>query len=500
MKRLFLLPVVALIISACAGEATPSVTPDGTLKPYYEQSVEWSKCNDTLECATIKVPLDYDDLTAGDIDLKVARHKATSQSQIVVFVNPGGPGGSGIDYLKYWNEQFSEELNKYTDLVSWDPRGVQGSSPIDCITDAELDAALSEDPTPDTEAEVENFWSTGETQNQQCEAKNGDLLNHVSTVETAKDLDVLRVIFKQETLNYLGKSYGTQLGAVYAKLFTDKVGKFVLDGAVDVQLSTKQMSLDQAVGFDLAINRMAQYCLQTYDSCPLGSSVKQITAKISAFMNQLDQKPLKTDNPDRPLTESMGWNAIIMPNYVADGGWDWLIEALGTAYDGDGSDLLSISDWATSRNPNGTYADNSTEAFAAISCLDSGATTDKDIAAIIPEFNAAAPVFGTALAWGESMCVGWRGKGIKAPTDVTVDVATPIVVIGTKYDPATPMKWAQALTSELGDATFVEYVGDGHTAYFSGSSCIDDYIDNFFLHDQQIPAGTVCQADNPLLD
>ena len=499
MKKLSL-ALLALVLAACGGSPTPSISSDGTLAPYYAQELNWRACDNSLECAEILVPMDYADVTGGDVTISVARHKATKTAKTVIFLNPGGPGGSGVDYLGYWKDQFSKNMYENADLVSWDPRGVQRSAPVDCFTDKQLDEFSKEDPTPDTAAEVTDFWANSDAELQQCVDNTGKVLSHVSTVETAKDLDILRAIFKQTKLNYLGKSYGTQLGSVYAKLFPENVGKFVLDGAVDADLSTKQMSMDQAEAFDIAIQRMARYCLENYQPCGLGKSVTQITSKITAFINQVDQKPLKTDNPDRPLYETNAWNAVIMPMYVNAGGWDWLIQALESAYDGNGSDMLSISDWATSRNPNGTYADNSTEAFLAISCLDTGSTTNKDISSIIPEFEAVAPITGRMLAWSETMCVDWPVSGILAPTDVKTDVETPIVVIGTTYDPATPLKWAKSLTKQLGDAVFIQFNGDGHTAYFSGSSCMDNIVEDFYFNGTQPTANTVCQPDSPLLD
>ena len=501
--RRYLSPFVALalVLSACGGASspTPTITQDGTLEPYYKQTVTWTSCEENLECAKVLVPLDYEKPNGGDITLSVARHQASKQTKTVIFLNPGGPGGSGIDYLKYWSEQFSKTLSNSADLVSWDPRGVKRSAPVDCISDAQMDADIKLDPTPDTPAELTVFWKSLDDEYPMCLEKTGDVLSHVSTVESARDLDVLRAVLGQETLNYLGKSYGTQLGAVYAKLFPTKVGNFVLDGAVDQSLSTKQASLDQAVAFDVAIRRMAQYCLSTNSVCPIGRSESQIISKIQAFLNSLDQKPLKTDNPDRPLYESQGWNALLMPMYVSNGGWDWLIQALEAAYKGNGSELLAISDWAMNRNPNGTYDDNSNEAFIAISCLDYGRTTNRDIESIIPEFEKAAPITGRALAWGESACVDWPAQGILMPTDVSVQVAKPIMVIGTTYDPATPLKWGKALAKQLGDAVFVQFNGDGHTAYYSGSNCIDKIVDDFFLNGTEPAANTICQPDTPLL-
>ncbi len=498
MKKL-LLALSTLVLVACGSTPTPSVSNDGTLTAYYNQTVEWKSCDKGLECATVVVPLDYKDLKAGDIHIAIARHKATKNSQQVIFLNPGGPGGSGIDYLEYWKEQFSPSLTANADLVSWDPRGVKRSAPVDCISDEQMDADSELDPTPDTSAEVAQFWSTSTDEYTQCVEKTGKVLSHVSTVESAQDLDILRELLNQDTLNYLGKSYGTQLGATYAKLFPSKVGRFVLDGAVDVALSTKQMSLDQAAGFDTAIHRMARYCVENYDPCPIGSTPNDVVAKLEAFLKKIDSKPLETNNPDRSVFETHAWNAVLMPLYVADGGWDWLIQGLDSAYNGDGSDLLAISDWATSRNPNGSYDDNSNEAFIAISCLDSGVSTNKNIEAMIPEFQKAAPITGRMMAWGEGSCVDWPVTGTTAPSDVKVDVATPIVVIGNKYDPATPLKWAEALAKELDDSVFIEMTGDGHTAYFSGSTCIDNLVDKFFLNGDVPTANTVCQPDNPLL-
>ncbi|MEY4323829.1 MAG: hypothetical protein RL410_1610, partial [Actinomycetota bacterium] len=205
MKKL-LLALTTLVLVACGSTPEPSVSNDGTLSAYYNQKVTWKSCDKGLECATVVVPLDYNDLKAGDIHIAIARHKATKSSEQVIFLNPGGPGGSGIDYLEYWSEQFSATLSASADLVSWDPRGVKRSAPVECITDAQMDADSELDPTPDTSAEVATFWSTSTDEYKQCVEKTGKVLSHVSTIESAKDLDILRELLQQESLNYLGKS------------------------------------------------------------------------------------------------------------------------------------------------------------------------------------------------------------------------------------------------------------------------------------------------------
>ena len=491
----------AVALSACSfqsAESSPTPTPPQTLDSFYDQVVTWKECRGIFECADVVVPLDYNNLSDGTISLSVMRKRAEGTSRGAIFTNPGGPGGSGIQYLESYSFAFSRTLQKNFDLVSWDPRGVNESSPVDCLTDSELDVYGASEPTPDDADEREFFNRLTLDFSAGCLENSGEILSHISTTETVKDLDILREVFEQAKLNYIGKSYGTLIGAHYAHMFPDRVGQFVLDGAVDPSITTRELALGQAVGFDDALRRFAKYCFEIESSCDLGNSERVIINNIINFLEQLDKQPLKTNDPNRPLTESLGWVAVYGPLYAPSFGWDWLISGLEEAYRGDGSNLLEIADWIMSRNSNGTYADNSTEAYWSITCLDNGPSTEFPDS-FVAEFVSKSPYFGRALAWSEAGCFNWPVTGEVLSKTVSALGAPPIIVIGTTHDPATPDAWARSLAEQLVSGIYVNFNGDGHTAYMSGSKCINTIVDEFILNGVLPTDGTICEPNTPLV-
>ena len=500
MKK-FIVVISLIFITACGGtSATPSNSISAkTLDDYYNQTLTWETCKGSFECSELTVPLDYSNPSGETIQIALMKFPALNQEEKLgsIVVNPGGPGGSGIDYVTYYDYQFTRALYSVYDMVGFDPRGVMKSAPVDCLSDFEMDAYLSSDSTPDTSAEVSEFLSSSEEFSKACLENTGSSINHVSTIETARDMDVLRSALGETKLNYLGKSYGTQLGAVYAHNFPENVGKFVLDGAVDMAGDTSDLTLGQLKGFTTALNRFGQYCAYGETDCSLGQSPEAVIETIKNLMISLDSNPLPTDQ-GRELTEALAWTALIGPQYAPADAWDWLIMGLEEAVDGDGTTLMDIADWFNGRNPDGTYEDNLTEAYWAITCSDAGPKTSSP-EALLSEYTKIDSLLGAVFAWSEGGCYNWpfdRGIDLK---DVSAPTADPIVVIGTTYDPATPDAWAKALASQLQVGIYINFNGDGHTAYKSGSRCIDSLVDAYFI-DGVIPtANTSCEPNRPLI-
>lgn len=484
MKRSLGFALVVLL-SACTPAPSQSFN---SLQDYYDQQLSWESCEDTFQCASLVVPVDYKDPGGDHVDLALIRHRASDESTGVIVTNPGGPGGSGIDYLLGVETQFTEQIIENFDLVSFDPRGVGKSAPIDCIDDSALDDFLSLDSTPDTPSELAEVQSANRAFFEDCKQQNGDWLFHISTTETVQDLDILRAALDQEKLNYLGKSYGTTIGSVYAHLFPERVGHFVLDGAVAAELSSTELALGQAQGFEVALHRFAKYCLTLGKDCGIGTSETKILNRIRNLVTSLDSETLPGLD-GRQLTESLAWTGIVGPLYLPEGGWDWLIEALRYAYDGDGSMLIDISDWFNNRDLDGEYLDNANESFIAVSCVDNG-PSDQQPAEIEAEFVQAAPILGRMFAWGELMCANWPKPEAPLTQDVSAPTAPPILVIGTTYDPATPDIWARQLADELEVGVYINYQGDGHTAYLSGSEALDIAVDDFFVRGKLPADGT----------
>lgn len=500
MKKLIAI-VAVLFLSACGNSAaTPTNSIDAkTLDDYYNQTLSWSECEGTFECAELTVPLDYANPAGDTIQIAVKKFPALDGEDKLgaIVVNPGGPGGSGVDYITYYDYQFTQKLYSAYDIVGFDPRGVMGSAPVDCLSDSEMDLYLSSDATPDTEAEKTQFLNDSENFAKDCVENTGKTINYVSTIETARDMDILRAALSETKLNYLGKSYGTQLGAVYAHLFPLNVGKFVLDGAVDMAGDTSDLTLGQLKGFSVALNRFAQYCAYGETNCSLGQSPEEVLATIKTLMTSLDANPLPTDH-GRELTESLAWTALIGPQYAPADAWDWLIMGLEDAVNGDGTTLMDIADWFNGRNVDGSYEDNMTEAYWAITCSDNGPTTDSP-ETLLAQYSKIDSLLAPMFAWSEGGCYNWPfDRGIDL-SDVSAPTAEPIVVIGTTYDPATPDAWAKALAEQLEVGIYINFNGDGHTAYKSGSKCIDNLVDAFFIDGIVPVANTSCEPNKPLI-
>jgi pimeloyl-ACP methyl ester carboxylesterase len=404
-------------------------------------------------------------------------------------VNPGGPGAPGTDIAEDADGYFAPDLLERYDIVGFDPRGTGDSSPVDCLTDAELDDYVAEDPDPDDRREVAEFVGTGKEFWAGCEEKSGDLAAHVSTIEAARDMDVLRAALGEEKLPYFGFSYGTRLGATYAELFPENVGRFVLDGAVDPSLPTLEGSLSQAEGFETALRAYLQDCVDRGD-CFLGATVAEGLETISDLLADIDGEPLPTGD-ERDLTVGNAFYGLVTPLY-GKGNWPVLDIGLEEALGGDGTTLLQLSDFYGSREA-GHYVDNSLEAIGVINCLDDPwSLSAKQVPSHFDEFEEASPTFGKVFAWGLTACHGTPFETTEPPIEIDGSGAAPIVVIGTTRDPATPYQEAVAMAEQLESGVLLSRDGDGHTAYNKGNACIDDAVHAYFI-DGTVPAdGTEC--------
>jgi len=468
---------------------TPQSAPSGRadLAPYYSQRLAWSSCSGG-DCASLKVPLDYADPSGATISIAVFKAPATRPSQRIgsLVVNPGGPGGSGVDYARAADYIVAPDVRERFDIVGFDPRGVDRSDPIQCVSPSQLDTFLGTDPTPDTPAEEQGFAAQSKLFADACAANAGPLLAHVSTEDAARDMVVLRAALGEDRLNYLGKSYGTFLGATYAGLFPTKVGRFVLDGVLPPDLTADQIDLGQAQGFELATRTWAAYCVNK-GSCPLGSTVDQVMQGLRDFLAQVDATPIaKTgDSAVTKLTE--GWASTGIAAAMYDqGSWPTLVTAMRQALAGDGTGLMNLANLYADRKHNGGYVDNLMQVIYAVNCLDrpeSGSLAQHE--ALAAEAEKTAPTWGSFLMWSALPCGYWPVPATGKPETISAQGSGPIVVIGTTRDPATPYAWAVRLRDQLANASLITFNGDGHTAYMRSNSCVDDAVDAYYI------AGTV---------
>ncbi|MFF1543801.1 alpha/beta hydrolase [Streptomyces sp. NPDC058291] len=509
-----LLSLAALLVSGCSADgsagsagstavaalaALPRATPSA-LSPYYGQKLSWRDCGvPGFQCTTMRAPLDYADPGAGDVRLAVSRKKATGPGKRLgsLLVNPGGPGGSAVGYLQqYAAIGYPAGVRARYDMVAVDPRGVARSEPVECLDGRAMDAYTQTDTTPDDQRERDRLVDAYRKFAEGCGAHAPKLLRHVSTVETARDMDILRAVLGDRRLTYVGASYGTFLGATYAGLFPDRVGRLVLDGAMDPSLPARRLNLDQTAGFETAFQSFAKDCARHSD-CPLGgkgAKPARVGAALKAFFRKLDAHPIPTGDADgRKLGEALATTGVIAAMYD-ESTWEQLREALTSAIkEHDGAGLLALSDGYYERDPEGRYA-NLMAANAAVNCLDlpTAFGTPDQVEKALPSFGKASPVFGEGLAWASLNCAYWPVGPTGAPRRIEAKGAAPIVVVGTTRDPATPYRWARSLASQLASGRLLTYEGDGHTAYGRGSACIDSAINAYLLHGTPPARGKRC--------
>jgi pimeloyl-ACP methyl ester carboxylesterase len=459
---------------------SPQPGADPRLQRFYEQKLDWRDCG-RPECAVLTVPLDYDKPDGKTLRIAVLKVPAQDEDERIgsLVVNPGGPGGSGVQYAAAGSLQFGSQLSRVYDIVGFDPRGVGQSTALKCLDTDDLDELIAFDPDPDTLAERNEMDALIRGFGQGCLDGSGALARHVSTKEVVRDLDILRAALGERKLDYLGASYGTLIGATYADMFPGKVGRFVLDGALDPSLSNEQLSLAQARGFETALRAYVKDCVDR-GGCFLGGTVEAGIKRIQSFLDEVEKEPLPTGD-ERELTEGLAMLGIWLPLYVKEY-WGQLSTALEEALEeGRGSVLLGLADQYTSREPSG-YSDNSMEVLYAVNCLDhSDSIPTAEVDAHFAAFQKASPTFGRAFAFSLSTCGNWPIQSGERTTALRAAGAPPIVVVGTTRDPATPLEWSQALANQLESGQLITRDGDGHTGFQRGNNCVDDAVEGWLI-------------------
>ncbi len=473
----------------------PSAVPTGAASSdfteYFAQSVDWAPCGD-LECATISVPIDWTDSTSGSASIALAKQSAVGSPRGTIFVNPGGPGGSGVDFVPY---AVSAQLAANFDVIGWDPRGVGASTPVTCLSDSAKDASLyGTYPEPyGTQGWIDDLQAQLTTYAAACKLKTGALLGHVDTVSTANDLELMRALIDGEKpLTYLGYSYGTFIGAVYAELFPSHVGAFVLDGAVDPTVGAFDELVVQAKGFEDNLRAYMTDCLTMAD-CPFTGTVDQALQQAHTLMGSVDGAGLISAD-GRTLDSATVGTGVVTALYSSDN-WPFLTRAFAGLKTGEVEPMFRLADSYNDRNRDGSYSSNAVEVYQATTCEDTDWTADPaSTLDRLAQISAAAPTLGSYLALDDfavldTLCNEWPYPAATFPTSFEAAGAAPIVVVGTTNDPATPYVWAQSLAAQFDSGVLVTATGDQHTSYNSGNTCVDDVVDSYFM------TGTAPTAD-----
>jgi pimeloyl-ACP methyl ester carboxylesterase len=449
-------------------------------------TITWSECGDRLECGTLDVPLDHDDPTRGTVTLALARHVAGKKNDRIgsLLVNPGGPGSGGTYLALNARGIYAKELTDRFDIVGWDPRGTGDSTPaVKCTDDYDEFFGLDIPPADDTA--LQRLVDTAERFGQQCLTRSGDLLGHISTEDTARDMDLIRRALGEDTISYFGFSYGSELGSVWAALFPDTVRAAVFDGAADPTVDQVEGVLQQAAGFEDQLDVFLANCSGDRD-CAFHNGGRASRA-YDQLMARLGLDPLVV-SPDRiPVTRGVAYFAVGSALYTQNF-WPRLERALAAAQSGDGSGLLTLYDDYL-RPPWGSG--NEFEAFIANTCLDDPGPKGVDASlAQVDRFLEVAPRLGAGFVYSFE-CALWPVPPVQKVT-VTGAGAGPIVVIGTTGDAATPLESTRAMARTLADGRFVSVDANQHTGY-GVNRCIVDVV-NDYLIDLNAPAdGTVCE-------
>ncbi|MER7760850.1 alpha/beta hydrolase [Streptomyces sp. NPDC097619] len=485
------------------GTPVPRSTASGTgpdLSRFYGQRLDWAPCEGAvpaaMRCADLTVPLDYADPAKGTTTVAVARMPATGPGGAggSVVLNFGGPGGPGVEILGALSKRFAD-LNKTRDLVTFDPRGVGRSTPVTC------GGSLEPAPARDAAGQLAALREVA----RRCARASGPVLPYVGTVHVARDLDVLRQALGRRTLDYLGFSYGTRLGAVYAAQFPRRTGRMVLDGVDTLTESLTEQALVSAQGQQRAFDNFLTWCAHQR-GCVYGTNTRTAKERAAELVTRLDTEPL-TGFDGTPFTGQDVVSAVSQALYSREA-WPALARGLALAeQDGDPSGLLELGGPVgppededpgadDSGEPVLVPADNEAAALTAVNCADDPdrsaegkdpEAVEREIEDLVAEFTAASRIFGPRQLMTVLACYG-RPAGTGFIRSIDHPGAPRMLLVGTRGDPATPYRWTEETAARLGSAVVLDYKGDGHGAYLA-SPCVRGYVDAFLV-DGRLPHGT----------
>lgn len=482
----------------------PGEIPAG-LERFYDQELTFGPCaeyattaadgaafaDDTFECARLEVPLDYENPDGRTAQIALLRVPAKGEPIGSLLLNPGGPGFSGMGHaVTVAKASADSPVTAQFDLIGFDPRGVGASTPaLDCFTDAEREADIK---LSTLNSGVEDYTKEETRQlYERCAERSGgeDVLAHVGTRDVVRDMDVLRAVLGDNKLTFLGQSYGTRLGAIYAETFPQNVRAMVLDGAVDPTTGTAERRLVQFEGFQNAFVNMAAFCAQSPD-CPLGTDPEQATATFQQILQPLIDEPIVTAD-GRDLTYTSALDGLILALY-SEAGWPGAIQGITELKAGSGDTLMLLRDSYHQRSADGSYG-NSSEATLAIDCLDEERHTPEQETAMKRSIFEVAPFMDTGRpVEARNICEHWPVEPtLGFPYAQDIEGLAETLVVSVTRDPATPHEGGISLAKTLG-GSLLTVEGEQHgVALIGNNACVNDivaiYLINLKLptHDQR---------------
>ena len=499
--------------------STGASVPKG-LESFYNQNLTWTDCTDdatgtAFQCATVTVPLDYDNPQGKTITVALKKLPSTSSSpRGSVFLNPGGPGGSGISAIESRAELFktgemSEVLANY-DIIGFDPRGVGQSTPITCWSPEDVQAILAgqaEAPSssqPTTSGSAADIIAQGSREAATCQkyTEVPEILDYADTRSVARDMDVMRALVGDKDLNYLGTSYGTYLGAVYTELFPDNIGRVVLDSAMDPTLSRQEASEDGAAAKEQSLRTYIE-SQQGQAGFPLSGTTEEAIAQLASFLDGLDANPLAVSNSRETLNRAKAVDAIGALANSSPDKWPLLTEGLAQAMNAHDGTVLARNAASVSSNsvPPPTTEKQVVErlrtryVFSANRCLDfPDAGNEASWDAALASYRRNYPVFHSSLPQMDAFCHGWGHTSRTEAVNVDADATNPVLVIGILHDPNTPYPWSKALVSRIRNSHLLSVDMYGHVAT-GQNSCTMAKIGDFLVNGTLPSDGEVCSAD-----
>jgi pimeloyl-ACP methyl ester carboxylesterase len=493
-------PVAGATPEPGAGQ-TPSPAPPPVAAP----PQNWGGCGQfqidtsdvpTAKCTTVSVPVDYDNPGGTQAMLAVIRVPASGQRIGSLLINPGGPGASAVDMVAGMASDLQgTDITRNFDLVGFDPRGVGHSTPaLRCRTDAEFDAFRTEPMVDYSPAGVAHIEQLNRQLVQQCVNRMGDgFLANIGTASVARDMDAVRQALGENQINYLGYSYGTELGTAYLEKFGDHVRTMVLDGAIDPTVGPVKENIDQMAGFQTAFNDYAADCARS-KACPLGTDPTQFVNRYRALVDPLVAKPGRTSDP-RGLSYADATTGTINALYTPQH-WKYLTNGLlGLQRGTDAGDLLALADDYEGRDKNGHY-DNDQDVFNAVRCVDAPTPTDAATwVSADQQIRQAAPFLSYGQFTGNAprdLCALWPVPATSTPHTAPRVAPGKVVVVSTTHDPATPYQAGVNLASQLG-APLITYDGTQHTTVFNGDQCVDTAVTRYFVAGTSPPMSLRCR-------